>query len=368
MPQLIDRLAELTGSRDRQQLDVAIVHAVTELLQPSLAVIFRTVGDGDDRRWLTGARMRRGDARPTADPSRHDVDTLPALDSEAERAACLRTARPVVVGTQPQTSHFPISTGREVIGVLELQTARPVTPADRATVTTLMRIFGNFHDLLDDSERDPLTGLLNRQSFNAGLMTSGRAPVEHPLDIPRKVDTDDGPSTPDAPDALDAHDPPDTPNRRQPPAASSQWLGIVDIDFFKRVNDNFGHPIGDEVLLLLSRLLQSTFRHFDRLFRFGGEEFVVVLECANAGQAALAFERLRGNVERYRFPQVGRVTISTGFTELTALDTPSGAVARADKALYHVKQNGRNQVAQFESLVGAGLLVSNEVVGGIELF
>lgn len=348
MPQLIDRLAEMTGSRDRQQLDVSIVHAVADLLQPSLAAIFRTVGEGDDRRWLTSARMRRGDTLPSSDPARQDVDALPALDTEAERAACLRTAQPIVVGTQPQTNHFPISTGREVIGVLELQTARPVTPADRAMVTTLMRIFGNFHDLLDDSERDPLTGLLNRQSFNAGVMTRGRAPVVPAL---RTLDTSDMPD-----------------NRRLPPDAGSQWLGIVDIDFFKRVNDDFGHPIGDEVLLLLSRLLQSTFRHFDRLFRFGGEEFVVVLECANADQAALAFERLRNNVERYQFPQVGRVTISTGFTELGLLDTPSGAVARADKALYHVKQNGRNQVAQFESLVAGGLLVATEVVGDIELF
>lgn len=341
MLQLIDRLAELTGFRDRHQLDVSIVHAVNDLMRPSRVGIYRTVGEGDDRRWLTGAHMQLGDATPTADPFRDDVETLPVLDVESARAACLRSAQPVIVDGAPQTSHFPICTEHQVIGVLELQTADAMTTVDRATVTTLMRIFGNYHALLDHSERDPLTGLLNRQSFGADFMTRVRQPVPEPAA------------------AVD---------RRERPQGGAQWLGMVDIDFFKRVNDGFGHPIGDEVLLLLSRLLRSTFRHFDRLYRFGGEEFVVVLGCTNAGQAAGAFERLRVNVQSFRFPQVGRVTISTGFTEMCRLDTPAGALARADKALYHAKQNGRNQVAEFESLVASGQLVATDIVGDIELF
>jgi diguanylate cyclase (GGDEF)-like protein len=131
---------------------------------------------------------------------------------------------------------------------------------------------------------------------------------------------------------------------------------VLDIDHFKRVNDTFGHLIGDEVLLLLSRLMRTSFRFHDHLYRFGGEEFVVLMRCESEHDAAQAFERLRANVERYTFPQVGRITISVGFTGLRPGDTPQLAFARADKAVYHAKQNGRNRVASHTLLVQQGHL------------
>jgi diguanylate cyclase (GGDEF)-like protein len=341
MTQLIDHLAELTGFRDRDQLDVSVVRAVNDVLRPLVVGIYRGVGDAQSQRWLTRARIGFDDSAATADPLWTDLETLPGLDAVPARKTCLINAEQVTVGDFPQTNYFPISTEREVIGVLELQTAEALSVADRAMVVTIVRIYGNFHDLLDHSERDPLTGLLNRQTFNSALMMRARqGPVEDCT----------------------------SPGRRGAGEGAAVWLGVVDIDHFKRVNDNFGHPIGDEVLLLLSRLLRSSFRHFDRLYRFGGEEFVVVLDCVHADQAALAFERLRANVERFEFPQVGRMTVSVGFTRTEPSDTPSGAFARADKALYYVKEHGRNQVAQFEELARRGEVVTAEVVGDIELF
>ena len=129
-----------------------------------------------------------------------------------------------------------------------------------------------------------------------------------------------------------------------------------------------GHLIGDEVLLLMSRLLRSSFRYHDRLYRFGGEEFVVLLDCVAGAQAALAFERLRLNVERFIFPQVGHITVSIGFTRTEAADAPSAAFSRADKALYHAKGLGRNRVTQYENLVHAGSIVEPRIGGDIELF
>jgi diguanylate cyclase (GGDEF)-like protein len=110
------------------------------------------------------------------------------------------------------------------------------------------------------------------------------------------------------------------------------------------------------VLLLLSRLMRTSFRFHDHLYRFGGEEFVVLLRCGADDDAATALERLRANVERYVFPQVGRITISVGFSSLRPGDTPNDAFARADKAVYYAKQNGRNQVQHFAQLVAEGKL------------
>jgi diguanylate cyclase (GGDEF)-like protein len=145
-------------------------------------------------------------------------------------------------------------------------------------------------------------------------------------------------------------------------------MGVIDIDHFKRVNDTYGHLIGDEVLLLLARLMRASFRFDDRLYRFGGEEFVVLMRCTDAAAASLAFERLRSHVERHMFPQVGRITVSIGFTELKPGDTPSGAFERADKAVYFAKGQGRNQVRHHADLVAAGHLEDDTKVGDVELF
>ena len=135
-----------------------------------------------------------------------------------------------------------------------------------------------------------------------------------------------------------------------------------------RVNDQHGHLIGDEVLLLLSRQLRACFRFHDHLFRFGGEEFVVLARCAQAGDAPAIVERLRATVAAYTFPRVGQVTVSVGISALRDGDTPNGAFERADKALYWAKQNGRNRVADFEALVGVGALTDSSRESDVELF
>ncbi|HKW83092.1 MAG TPA: diguanylate cyclase, partial [Burkholderiaceae bacterium] len=100
----------------------------------------------------------------------------------------------------------------------------------------------------------------------------------------------------------------------------------------------------------------------------GGEEFVVLMRCAGADAAGHAFERLRKNTEAFVFPQVGRLTVSIGFTKIAAGDSPSSALERADRAVYHAKAKGRNQVCSHSDLIASGQLAAGENVGEIELF
>jgi len=146
------------------------------------------------------------------------------------------------------------------------------------------------------------------------------------------------------------------------------WLAVMDIDYFKRVNDKFGHLYGDEVLLLLSRNMQRIFRQHDKLFRFGGEEFVVVLDRTSLENAKNVLERFRLAIEQYDFPQVGQVTISIGFVRLDKAEVPSSIVGRADQALYHAKQHGRNQVVFYEDLISEGDLKEEHYSDDLELF
>ncbi|TAN61651.1 MAG: GGDEF domain-containing protein [Magnetospirillum sp.] len=152
-------------------------------------------------------------------------------------------------------------------------------------------------------------------------------------------------------------------------AGEHHWLGIIDIDHFKRINDTFGHVFGDEVLLLLAALMRKAFRGEDLLFRFGGEEFVVMLAPTTFDNASVVFERFRTIVAGFAFPQVGRVTISIGFVRIQSDDLPSVAIGSADKALYYAKEHGRDQVCSYEQLLDDGKLAHDlHASGEIELF
>ncbi|MBF0400601.1 MAG: diguanylate cyclase [Magnetococcales bacterium] len=140
------------------------------------------------------------------------------------------------------------------------------------------------------------------------------------------------------------------------------FLAILDIDHFKKVNDTYGHMMGDEVLVLFARIMNECFRDKDALFRFGGEEFVVLLNDVDADMAVSALNRFRTQVESYPFPQVGRVTVSIGAVRIEPGELAGTLIEKADKALYYSKGNGRNQVNLYNVLIEAGLLedVSHE--------
>lgn len=146
-------------------------------------------------------------------------------------------------------------------------------------------------------------------------------------------------------------------------------FAILDIDHFKHVNDEYGHLYGDEVLTLMSRLMVQAFRREDLLFRYGGEEFAVVLANADLEIAASVLERFRRKVEAYAFPQIGHKTVSIGFAAMGAEFGAEKVVLCADRALYYAKKNGRNQSHCYEALVAAKKLEPvAQVTGDIELF
>ena len=342
MAELVDHLAELTGFRDRELLDVTLVGALRDLLRPRAVAIYRSVGEAGQERWLTRARLSHDDLAASADPAWIDLDGLPRHEEHPHRLQAFHGQAIVLVAGDPHRAFFPVATDREQLGVMEVESEAPLDERDQRLVMSILRIYRNFQGLLDYSERDTLTGLLNRKTFDESFLKAVAQP---------------------APAVVGA-----AGRRRQSVQLSRNWLGVIDIDHFKRVNDSYGHLIGDEVLLLMSRLMRSSFRFDDRLYRFGGEEFVVLMRCADGDAAAQAFERLRHNVERHLFPQVGRITVSIGFTELKAGDTPNGAFERADKAVYFAKGQGRNQVRHHADLVAAGHLADDAKIGDMELF
>jgi diguanylate cyclase (GGDEF)-like protein len=119
---------------------------------------------------------------------------------------------------------------------------------------------------------------------------------------------------------------------------------IYDIDRFKRINDNYGHPAGDKVLIEISRLAGATIRKSDFLARWGGEEFAIIVPHAGSNEAAEVARALGAAIAAHIFDGVERITCSFGVAEYEPGDTAETLVARADKALYSAKVNGRNRV------------------------
>lgn len=344
MSGLVDHLAELTGFRDRDILDVTLVGALKDFLRPRTVTIYRRIGEAGNERWITRARLGENDAVATADPAWADVESLPPLALFPERLEAMNGHATVVnKPDQSIVSIFPVSTDREVVGVIEVETSEPLSDESKRMVSSILRLYRNFQGLLDYSERDTLTGLLNRKTFDESFLKA------------TSQQSNSGTLAADGRRILQ------TSNHQH-------WLGVIDIDHFKSVNDNYGHLIGDEVLLLLARLMRSSFRFHDRLYRFGGEEFVVLMRCSSEQDAAQALERMRYNTANYQFPQAGQITISIGFTEVKPGDTPSGAFERADKAVYFAKGHGRNQVQSHAELILSGDLEDESKIGDVELF
>jgi diguanylate cyclase (GGDEF)-like protein len=125
---------------------------------------------------------------------------------------------------------------------------------------------------------------------------------------------------------------------------------MVDIDHFKRLNDEFGHLLGDEVLRGVAGILKQQLRKMDMVCRYGGEEFAVVVPETTGENAVTVAEKLRRQVEGYPFPGVPRpVTISCGVADYPIHGvTRDEVVAAADGALYMAKQAGRNRVMAAE--------------------
>ncbi|MDO9390167.1 MAG: sensor domain-containing diguanylate cyclase [bacterium] len=126
-------------------------------------------------------------------------------------------------------------------------------------------------------------------------------------------------------------------------------LVFCDLDYFKHINDKYGHPVGDEVLKGVSRQLQAGIREYDRVARYGGEEFLIMLPQTKAEIAVEIADRLRTSIERWRLIHQEKlwplnVTISMGVAEMNRDETLDSLIDRADKALYRAKQGGRNAV------------------------
>jgi diguanylate cyclase (GGDEF)-like protein len=347
MEDLLTHLVQITGHRDHTLLDASMLSALHQLVGVAEVRVLEIVRLRDDLCLRQRLLQKAGTVTSTEDNS----DTESGGELLADYPVLLSCIEERKIRAEETTSSgehilwFPIWINDRVNNCVALSSTTPYSSHALNVIDGVLSVYRNFQSLLDYSERDSLTGLLNRKTFDENFSKMVACPPQ--LEQQALSEMDD--------------------RRHHAKSNKEQWLAVVDIDHFKRVNDQFGHLYGDEVLILVANLLRSSFRLQDRVFRFGGEEFVILLRSTTLEEARKIFDRFRNNIEQHVFPQVGKVTVSIGFSGISKA-TPVVILGQADQALYHAKANGRNQVCYYEELVSNGILQSQVSNDSVEFF
>jgi diguanylate cyclase (GGDEF)-like protein len=323
VPRVLESVANVAEHRDAKALRLSVLQTIGELL-PVRATGF----------------VRLGVAAPGGIEVL-ECDDLPAFEHEIPAGSLTRAAR-------GESVRIPLNDGGCIhlipVGSDEALAVQlgDCAPEQLRTIDALARLYRNFTAMIRDSEQDRLTGLRNRRSFDsylARVTEASLATAEEP--VPR-----------------------DPVRARSGPL--SWWLALFDVDHFKRINDRFGHLYGDEVLLLIAQMVGKLFRGEDRCFRYGGEEFAVVLSRSDHDGVLIAMERLRQAISTHVFPQIGQVTVSVGCAPVEAGLSMVEVIEHADRALYQAKKAGRNRVVFYEQARDGRR--RDHLDGGVELF
>lgn len=328
---ILSHIVSITESRDIEILEISLLWTIFELIPCKR--VFLVKASVDDT--MPGSISEYG-------PQGYDEHYDPEKNSEIKNLAISllsgdeSQAGKIEAGSYSGFIVFPVNIRWNQIGFIAVEMQSDIDPAIHL-LEGLARIYQNYVSILMDNQTDTLTGILNRKTFDDRIMKL----VELKKREKKQFN--------------------EYNNERRTGNPERFWLGIFDIDNFKKVNDTFGHIYGDEILILVSRIMQNVFRADDMKFRFGGEEFIIVMKADSFESAYSVFERFRKDVAGYVFPQTGQITVSIGIVEITGEQSPSVFVGCADKALYYAKEHGRNMTCYYNDLVERGL-VSPEAV------
>ena len=253
---LLESAIDVTAHADRDMLNEGLLNTLFDLVKPHSISCLELLEKRDGAEVY---RRYRVDAQGLVKSDSSSEAAYFPLHSDHALACCAETAKSheEVSDSDGLRLIYPVLDAKgTVTGFFELITPQ-FAEAERYLMSAMLKLFHNYLHLLDESEKDTLTGLLNRRTFDRNLSK---------MLVEESINDDSAES-----EGIDH------PRRRSGNQYSQNWLAVIDVDHFKKINDNYGHLYGDEVLLLLAGLMRQTFRAYDKLFRFGGEEFVIIL-------------------------------------------------------------------------------------------
>ncbi len=334
---IIGSLIEMTGHRDRDLIGVSLVKTLFQLLSSTRVELYEVQKEDEAVVLKHLAHIDEKGVSSRLDTTSDDFKNKPSESI----LQCINTGTEVTIDLERDEKQciVPIFDEKEMVVGLLIHTGANCLPESQQLTKGVLQLYQNFRSLVESSQRDPMTGLLNRETFVESLS-------KIMLDSQLKAGV-----------LKNAN----TTRREYNEEEFSYWIGLFDIDHFKKINDNYGHLFGDEVILLVVQQMNETFRKEDLLFRYGGEEFIAVISVPSKEDAERAFERLRIAVETKMFGIAGQVTISIGYVQIGNKELPLSVVGKADKALYYAKENGRNCAYDYTVLLEKGEFVEEPI-------
>lgn len=318
--QLLDAVVNLTGQRELDALADSFLDSITKLTNAPIASVYTLESGLGDLSIKVVA---------SSNPYEPKGTHLSSLESHSSLRKCLESQQITSVDlNNGQRKVYPVLEQGNVSGLLLCEYVENDLILPDEVIQAITSVYGNHYSLLNHHQRDGLTGLYNRAALQNWL---GKALNEDKL-ADRRADGDE----------------------------SVGCFALLDIDYFKRINDTQGHLYGDEVLCVFAGLMRESFRFNDQLFRYGGEEFVAVLSETDLDTALVVLERFRATISQHNFAQLNQVTVTIGVSEILPRLQSEKLIERADKALYYGKDHGRNQVNAFEWLTQGDILTSLE--------
>ncbi len=331
----LDAVVSLAEPRDVPGLNDAFLSILKEHIPHRAVKVYEIVNDFSGRA-ITVSHSQQTLKLILSTQEKNSAVELEYDDADVQE--CIQEKIPVA-GTSAQSglirTLFPIPGLTMPLGLLVIEGR--VDDSVKNFLDPLLRIYASHAFILNRNEHDSLTGLFNRHVMENKLNQI----YQCQLSGKRKND-----------------------NKNQ------TWcIALLDIDYFKKINDQHGHLFGDEVLIMFSRFLQTSFREEDLLFRYGGEEFLVALKNIDLDMAQATLNRFRNRIETSPFGPIKQVTVSIGFTALDTTQPLSTIIERADRALYYSKYQGRNQTNCYERLHAKGLVEDSKIDdSNIEMF
>jgi GGDEF domain-containing protein len=347
MMTLTEHILKLTDHRDRNWLELTLSKALLDLLPVQRIVIARVMRRKGDSRWLEVARLDAMGGGRLIDPIHVDFSTLPPLAEASDRLKCLQSRDLLEIAwagdAGPRITLLPLFSDLrpDDEGVIEVHSDAALDEEALLTMVQLRRAYRNMYTLLEYSNRDALTGLFNRKSLEDAFYSA----VLEELDGIRV--------------APEAAAPAGLGQERRHRIPVNYWLGSISLDGFSLISDQQGPEVAQQVLPLLARLMNNTFRTCDRLYHFDGAHFGVLIHCSDEALVLAAFERFRINVEKFFFPKLGYLSVSCGLSPVGVDDSPTSALEKTQLALDFAQRSGGNWVCSHLDWVRRGFFGDN---------
>lgn len=348
----VDALAEITRHDDREVIERSLLQTLGEMKNSSEYWLYQVMTYKPE----VCLGLLAYSARTNIVTSNHPIKKPPPeIISKAIKDA-IEEVSVKTIHTQDASSHvyniYPAEDqSNDVFAILVEKTFEPDLETQRL-VHSFLKVYANYLRLLEQIRRDKLTGVLNRETLESEIT---RIIILNNENVPH-----------------DNNNPEFQDEQRIDKGELSYWAGVLDIDHFKKINDTFGHLYGDEILILVARLMEKSIRDYDLIFRYGGEEFVILLKASGLEDAKNAFERIRMMIGNHEYAKLDRVNVSIGVTQISSQAGPASVITEADEALYYAKEHGRNQIRIYSELLEDGLIETasedNIKTGGINYF